>query len=246
MLTQTPRRFLPFLTPVLVLLVIGTSGFVLLEGWSLFDGIYMTIITLSTVGYAETHDLSQAGRVFTSILILFSMVGIACWTAGITSIIVSGELSGSVRKRKEEKMISQLSGHTIVCGDGLLGRTVVDQLLKQKRDIVYVTQSELEIQHMRRMYPQIPVVEQDPSAELALADANILSAAAVVAALQSDVDNLMIAITCKGLGTDITVYSCAQTSDYASRMFKVGADEVICPNELGGKHVASLIANADA
>ncbi len=239
---STTRRLAKISTLLLGLLIVGTCGFVLVEGWPLFDGIYMTIITLSTVGYSETQDLSQTGRLFTSFLILISMFSMACWTAGITSWIVSGDLSGTFHKRKMSKMISKFSKHTIVCSNGLLGRTVIDELIKQNKEVVLITDSELESQFMKRMYPQVPVVQSDPTSEVALADGNILDAGVVVAATESDVDNLMIAITCRGLGTDVIVYCCAHSNEFASRMFKVGADKVICPNELGGKHVANLIS----
>ncbi len=226
------------------LLAFGTYGFVLIEGWAVMDGIYMTLITLSTVGFSETHDLSFNGRIFTSLLVVVSMIGMVYWTASVTSVILGGELSGTFRRRKEVKMIFGLTGHTVVCGDGLLSRTIVDQLVKQNRDVVFLTKCDQEIAYLRRMYPDVPVVEDDPTSELALADTNILNAHSVVASLESDVDNLMVAITCKGLGTDILVICCAQCSDYASRMLKVGADQVICLNELGGRAVASLVTES--
>ncbi len=223
------------------LLSFGTFGFMFLEGWPLFDGVYMTLITLSTVGYGETHELSHAGRMFTSLLIVVSMFGMAICTAGITSLVVKGDLTDSFRKRKEAKMISRLKDHTIVCGDGLVARTLVEQLVRQQKPVVLITDTGDEIRWVRQRYPKLPIVECNPTDETALLDANILQAGIVVAALQSDVNNLMITISCKGLGTGVKVYCCAQTGEFALRMSKVGADHVICPFELGGLQLASLI-----
>ena len=225
------------------LLLAGTCGYVLIEGWSLLDGFYMTIITLSTVGYGETQELSQSGRLFTSILIGVSMVCMACWTAGITSLFVSADISGAFRKQKEMKMIASMKGHTVVCGGGMMARTLIAQLVRQQKQVVVIISDETEIALVRRLHPNVPIVTGDPKSELALADANALAAGHLVAAAESDYDNLLIAITGKGLGTNIKVISCAQSNELASRMYKVGADNVICPQVLGGEQAAQLIAS---
>jgi voltage-gated potassium channel len=227
---------------ILTPLIVGTIGYLFIEGWPLLDAMYMSIITLSTVGYGETQELSETGRVFTTALIAISMMCMAFWTAGITSIIVGGELTGKFRKQKEAKMISQLSNHTIVCGGGLMARTVINQLCQEGKDVVAVMGSENDIALMQRLYPNLLIVHGDPKSELALADANAINADFLVAAVESDYDNLLITITGKGLGTDIKIISCAQGNELASRMHKVGADKVICPFVLGGEQAAKMIA----
>ena len=234
-------RFVTLMALISTLIIIGTCGFVLIEGWPLVDALYMTIITRSTVGYGETQELTQDGRVFTAVLIVICMICMTCWTAGITSIFVSGELTGEFQKQKELKMISSMSGHTIVCGGGIMARTVIDQLVRQEKGVVAIVEDEKEIQVLKRLYPDLPIIQGDPKSELALADANAISAGYLVAAVESDFDNLLITITGRGLGTDIKVLSSAQSTELSSRMLKVGADQVICPLVLGGQHVASLI-----
>ncbi|MEM7454620.1 MAG: potassium channel family protein [Planctomycetota bacterium] len=221
----------------------GTCGYVLIEGWSVFDAVYMTMITLSTVGYGETQELTTSGRAFTSVLIACSVLCMACWTAGITSVIVSGELSGSFRRKKEKKMIRDMNGHTIVCGGGLLARTVVDKLRREQKQLVVITDDDTEeISQMRELYPEVPFIEGNPQSELLLAEAGILKASSLVAALDSDFSNLLIAITGRGISEKLQVICCAKGNELASRMFKVGANEVICPQVLGGEQVADLIA----
>ena len=235
------RQSILLIIPV-VLIIVGTCGFVLVEGWNLFDGLYMTIITFSTVGYGETNELSYQGRLFASVLILVSMASVACWTATLTGWMVSGELSGSYRRRREAKMVAKMKKHSIVCGNGILSRIVVLEMAKQNLPIVYLCSSPEDVQIVRRFAPEVIVIEEDPTSEIALADSNILKCKTVVAAMQSDVDNLMIAITAKGIRPSIELCSFAQGTEYASRMTKVGADHVVSPFLLGGQFVSGLIS----
>lgn len=232
------RRFSLF---VASLLVFGTIGFVVIEGWPVADSVYMTVITLSTVGFGEVNELTPTGRMFTSGLITMSIVLMACWTAGLTSFLVSGQLSGQFLKRREQKMIHQMKDHVVVCGAGTTGLTVIHRLAMQGKKIVVVASDPAQINAVRMVSPDIPVIEDDPKSEMALIDANVLNAKYLVAAADDDYDNLLIVITGKGLGTDIRVISFAQTTELSSRMLKVGADDVVCPLVIGGEHVAGLI-----
>ena len=240
------ERFLSLICVIGGLIVVGTCGFAIIERWSIFDSFYMTIITLSTVGYGETHDLTNAGRFFTSVLIVSSMISMAYWTAGITSIFVSGELTGIFRRKKELKMISQLENHVVVCGDNVMTRTIVAGLLQKKQPVVVVCNEGENAKMLRRLFPEILMVEGDPRSELSLMDANVLAAKYLVAAMDNDMDNLLIAITGNGLGSHIQVYACAQDNDLASRLIKVGVHQVICPLVLGGEQVTNLICQPSA
>lgn len=224
------------------LLLVGACGYTIIEGWPLFDSLYMTIITLSTVGYGEEHELSQGGRLFTTLLISVAVILMACWTAAITSSLISDDLTGSFRKRKQRKMIANLSNHTVVCGGGVLAQTVIEQLVRNQKDVVVITNDAANIARINRLYPDVPLIEDEPTSELAMSDANMLSAGYLIAAAESDFDNLLITITGKGMGTDMMVISCAQAGDLASRMLKVGADEVICPFVLGGQSAVKFVA----
>ncbi len=229
-----------------MVVIIGTGGYALIEKWSLMDGLYMTLITISTVGYGEINELTQSGRVFTSFLIIFSMISLVYWTAGITSLLVSGDLSGDFQKRRMLKMISNLRDHVVVCGGGVLAQTVIMGLTRKQLDVVVITDQEDQVQNLKRLFPTLNVVFSDPKCELSLADANVLNAKYLVAALESDYDNLLITITGAGLGTNIQILSCAMTNELAAKMMKVGASEVICPMVLCGEHVISLISETAA
>ena len=222
-------------------IVVGTTGYALVEGWQLMDGLYMTLITISTVGYGEIQELSFQGRVFTSCLIILSMISLVYWTAGITSLLVSGDLTGDFRRKRELKMISKLRGHVVVCGGGVMARTVIAELARKNTALVVIAEEEEDVKQIKRMFPELTVLQSDPKSELSLADANVLNAKFLVAAMEEDFDNLLITITGAGLGTNIQIYSCAMNNELAARMLKVGATQVICPLVLGGNQVSNLI-----
>ncbi|PAY16554.1 hypothetical protein CKO51_26210 [Rhodopirellula sp. SM50] len=223
------------------LIVTGSIGFVAIEGWSFADSLYMTIITMSTVGFGETNELTPHGRVFTSSLILASLVLMACWTAGITSFLVNGQLSGQFHRLRTKKKINQMNNHVVVCGGGATARTLIHQLKVQGNEIAAIVNEPAEVGMTQRFFPDIALIEADPKSEMALIDANILEAAHLVAATESDFDNLLIVISGKGLGTELKVISVAENPELANRMLKVGADEVVCPLVIGGERIASII-----
>ncbi len=230
------------LTVLLTLLIIaGTVGFVAIEGWTFADSLYMTIITMSTVGYGETNDLTPHGRAFASGLISVSIVMMACWTAGVTSFLVNGQLSGQFYRLRIKKKMSQMNNHVVVCGGGAAARTLIHELKMQGSEIAVIACDPAEVEMIKTLYSDVPLVEAEPKSEMAMIDANILSAGHLVAATESDFDNLLIVISGKGLGTDIKVVSMAKNPELANRMLKVGADEVVCPLVIGGERVASII-----
>ncbi len=224
-----------------MVIIFGTTGFALVEGWDLIDGLYMTLITISTVGYGEVQELSPHGRVFTSVLIILSMISLVYWTAGVTSLLVSSDLQGDLQRKRELKMVSKLRDHIVVCGGGVMARTVITGLIRQQKQVVAIMDQEDQIQMMKRIFPELLIIKSDPKCELSLADANILKANYLVAAMESDFDNLMVTITGNSLGIDIQILSCAMNNELAAKMLKVGASEVICPMVLCGEQVTSLI-----
>ncbi|MFK7737106.1 MAG: TrkA family potassium uptake protein [Pirellulaceae bacterium] len=233
-------------TLVCLLIVVGSVGYVIIEEWSFMDAVFMTVITMSTVGYGETQTLTENGRIFTSVLITTSVVLMTCWMSAMTSALVSGEVSGNFRRKRDKKMIASFKDHVIVCGGGSMALTILHRLTAANQKVVCITNNPSEIATLRRMVPDALLVEDDPKSELAMGDANALAAKYLVAATEDDFDNLLITITGKGLGTNLQVISCAQRTDLASRMRKIGADQVICPLILSGEHVADIVAGDDS
>lgn len=223
------------------ILLCGSLGYMFLEGWDFADGLFMTVITLSTVGYGETHELSQNGQWFTSLLIVFCFVGMTSWTAALTSFLVDIDLGGNLVQRRMLKMISKLKGHTIVCGTTPMAEVVIERLIRKRKDVVVIDDDVDKLEQVRRRFSRVKIVEGSPTDELCLAKGNLLKASNVVAALASEVDNLLISITCKDLRENISVYAQSNNSTIANRMRKAGVEEVICPSELCGSRVSTLI-----
>jgi voltage-gated potassium channel len=236
-----PRRVIELALTIGLLITLGAAGFRWVEGWSLPDALYMTVITISTVGFGETRELSYAGRVFTSCLIMVSLVSMTCWTAKITSVIVEGDITGAFRQQRMKRMAGRLKNHVIICGSGVFSRSILELLFGRKNPIAVVCDDQQHAEFVREIYPDVPVIEQHPADEFALAQASLATARYVVAATSSDIDNLLIAMTCKQFNEKIHVYVLSLNGDLAGRMTKLGVDEVICPYLLSGGRVAELI-----
>lgn len=226
---------------VSMILMLGTLGYVAVEGWEISDGLFMTVITMSTVGYGETQDLSPVGRIFTSILIFICLIGMTYWSAVWTSLVIEADLTGSNLKRKLRKMISKLDDHIIVCGSNEMAHAVVERLVGKGLQVVIVDQDSEQIEKIQKRFRGVLWVNGDPTNEMTLADANLMCAKAVVASTDSDVDNLLIGITCKDMDEDIQVYANANDKMLANRMRKAGIDDVVSPCQLCGNRMAELI-----
>ena len=226
---------------VATVLILGTVGYMVIEGWSTQDGFYMSVITLATVGYGETQELSGIGRLFTCFLIFISIVCLSCWTACLTSLFVEGELTGAFDQKRAKKMAHSMSSHTIICGSSTMAKTVLEILVRKQADVVLIDSNPEELKFIRQRHPRLSVIESSAIDEITLANANVLEAQCVIAALDSDFDNLLIAMTCKDLGTDVQVIARSDDMQVASRMMKIGVDKVICPFQLSGEHAAQFV-----
>jgi len=235
------RRIFKCTMMLFLLLILGTAGYTLIEGWRTDDGFYMTVITLATVGYGETQELSASGRLFTCGLIFASIVCLSCWTACLTSLFVEGDLSGSFNQRKAKKMALRMSDHTIICGSGTMALTVLDILMRKQTDVILICDNAEQHNKIRQRYPNLTIIESPAVDEMALANANVMEADCIVAALDSDFDNLMIAMTCKDLGTDIKVIARSDETQVASRLIKLGVEKVICPYQISGAEAAAFV-----
>jgi voltage-gated potassium channel len=246
-MTASPTEELPFRRVVFAaywmmgLVALGTLGYVCVEGWGVADSFFMTVITISTVGYGETNSLSSDGRVFTSGLIFVSLISMTGWTAILTSFIVECDLSGHFQHKRTSRMISELKNHTIVCGTGQMAQAVIDRLIRKRVDVVVIDSNTEQLAALQKRSRRLLVIEGEGSDEMNLAKANVLEAAYVVAATESELDNLLIGITCKDMGTNVTVIAKSNNLAIGNRMRKAGIDQVISPSQLGGERVTEMI-----
>ncbi len=238
------NRLVPIALALLALVLVGSCGYLWIEGWSFSDSLFMTVITLSTVGYSEIRGLSEVGRAFTGGLIFLSLVVMTYWSASLTSYIVEMDLNGTFFRRRMIRMISELQGHVIVCGTEPVAHALVERLVRKRVPVVVVGTQRERLEEIRSRFRRVWVLEGNPTSELTLVSANVLNARIVIAAMESEVDNLLIGITCNDIGQEVLVYALSSDPRLGNRMRKVGIHEVINPADLLGDHVAALVCQA--
>ena len=229
-----------FTTLLAAVLVFGTVGYILIEGWRPVDGFYMSVITLATVGYSEPQGLSGMGRLFTCGLIFISIISLSCWTACLTGLFVDQNAALAWHKRKSKKMANKMKQHTIVCGAGAMAQTVIKLLVDANQDVIVVDVDMPALEQIRERYPKVVTLHESAVNELSLANASVMEAGCVIAALDSDFDNLLIAMTCKDFDGELKVIAKSEDIDVANRMSKIGVDSVICPHYISGQQAAEL------
>jgi voltage-gated potassium channel len=217
----------------------GTCGYYVVERMPLFEAFYMTIITISTVGYAEIVPLSQTGRALTIIIIILGIT-VGAYTIGLlVRAFVEGELTKIVGRRKVQKQISSLKNHFIVCGFGRIGRIMCSELAADNIDFVVIEQDpatieDIEIQ--RYLY-----INMDATSEEALLAAGIKKAKGIATAVNSDANNVFITMTAKSLRPDIFVLARASEEKNENKLVRAGASRVVSPYLIGGRRMAQML-----
>lgn len=233
------RRFIVDLFIFSLILIGGCIGYMVIEDWDGLDALYMTITTLTTVGFQEVHPLSQTGRIFTLFLILFGVGFFLYFLGSITGMVVQGTLKDVYGRRKLDKQISGISGHYIVCGFGRIGRTV-SELLREKPVEVVVIEKDPEyiplFQEKNLLY-----VLGEATSEEHLLKAGIERAKGLVAAASSDADNVYITLTARGLKPDLFILARAANESSVNNLNRAGADKVISPYDIGARRMANTI-----
>jgi voltage-gated potassium channel len=220
----------------------GVAGFKIFggSGASLLDCIYMTAITISTIGYGEVVDMSHnpAGRVFTTLFIILSLGTIAFAVSSITAFIVEGELKNLLGRRRMEKDIAKLKDHYIVCGSDETAQTVIQELVETRRDFVVVEPAKEKLDRLAGL-GKILCVQGDPAEDEALLKAGIDRARGVFPCLPTDEANLFVTITARSLNPRLRIVAKGIDPKSHQKMRKAGADGVISPAFIGGMRMAS-------
>ena len=236
--THIPNRLLVTLGIAVALLGTGTLGYRTIEGehWSYFDGFYMTAITLTTIGYGETHPLSNNGRAFTVLLAYSGIFTLAYFASELVRAVVTGELRAAIGRKWVDDQLANLSGHTIVCGYGRMGRIVCDQLERQhKRFVVIDTEPDL-LKEIPFKYG-LPI-HGDASSDEMLRKAGVERARALITVVGSDSANLYITLTARLLGP---IVARAEEEEAEAKLRKVGANKVISPYLAGGHRAVQAV-----
>lgn len=237
-ISSIQKRFVTTALLIAVILTIGSLGFSLIEGWSLSDSLFMTVISISTVGYGEVRPLSSAGRAFAMVVIISGMGALVYALSAVTAFIVEGELTDILERRNMEKKISKLAGHIVLCGLGETGRHVAEEFVKTGTSFVAAEQHQEVIDNRKNLGMFLYIYGDATQAEN-LIKANIRAARGMVTALGSDKDNLFVIMTAKELNPGLRVVTRSIEDDSPSKLAKVGADGIVSTNFIGGLRMAS-------
>ncbi len=216
--------------------VVGTAGYVLIEGWSAWDAFYMTVITVTTVGYGEVHPLSPAGRAFTVVILL---TGVGAFFYAFTlfmTLLAEGGLVERRERKRLARMLDNLVDHFIVCGFGRMGEIIAHEFARQKVPFVVIERNP------ERMHLAIEqgflAVEADASNEEVLRRIGIARARGFVAAVSTDAENVYAVLSARLLNPNLFIVGRAETEDSRTKLMRAGADRVISPYQLGGLQLA--------
>jgi len=235
------KRLIKGLIFTFITIAVGTAGYELLGGpeWSFLDSLYMTIITLTSVGFREIQDLSDNpyARILTIFIILFGMGSILFVVSSITGFIVEGELTNVFGRRKMLKEISNLKNHFIVCGIGKTGYVVVKELIQTKRD--FVVDTDLNELEKLSETDKILYINDDATNDKALVNAGIHEAQGLITILPDDKDNLFVTLTAKQLNPDLRIVSKGVEEHTIKKLKLAGAASVVMPSSIGGLRMVS-------
>jgi voltage-gated potassium channel len=234
-----PRHFLIIVALLAFTIAAGTLGFELIEGWSFMDALYMTIITIATVGYQEIRPLGEAGRIFNMILIFFGLGTTTYVAASVVRFMVEGRIRAIMGRRRLDRKINRLKGHYIICGYGRIGRILCRTLQQKPVDLVAI----------ERNPDLIPVMEQDrvlylqgeATSEEVLQRAGIERAGGLVAVLATDTDNVFLVLTARQLAPQLMIIARASLEASKNKLRAAGANIVESPYEMGAFRLAQRI-----
>jgi len=227
---------LPFL-----LLALGTTGYMLIEGWPILDAIFMTVITISTIGYGEVLPLSHYGRLFTIVLIVIGVISASYALTAAVEFVSSNEFLNPIRQRRRQRVLDKIKDHCIICGFGRLGRSLAQELQARGTAVIAIDLDRDAAERCRQM--GIPAVTGNASDENTLREAGLVRAKSLVTATASDAENVFIILTAKSINPNLTIISRCNKDTSVLKLEKAGADTVISPYAIAGRRVAHILTH---
>ena len=224
---------------IALVMLMGTIGFTVIDGYPPFDAFYMTLITVSTVGYAEIHPLSHAGRVFNSFLIFFGVITMFFAIGAMTQSIIELELGEYFGKRRTRRMIEKLENHFIVCGYGRVGRNAAQEL--QRAGVPFVVVDREPERTERAMQAGMLAVTADSTRDDTLRSVGVERARGLISALATDADNLFVILSAKNLNPKLFVATRAAEEEAEQKLRRAGADALFAPYTMAGYRLAQAV-----
>ena len=224
---------------LLLVMAVGTAGYHYIEGWPWFDGFYMVVTTLTTIGYQEVHPLSHAGRVFNVFVILAGVSLLLLGVGALSQALLEFELQSFFGRRRMEREIGRLDGHYIICGMGRVGRSVARELAR--KPVPFVILENNEAKRQRFASENWLVLAGDATQEQTLREAQIEQARGLIAATTTDATNLYIVLTARGLNPHLKIIARASEDAAEKHLLTAGADSVVSPYSFAGQRIAQSL-----
>jgi len=221
------------------LITFGTVGYMLIERLSFWEALYMTVITISTVGYREIVLPSRAGEIFTMIVIISGLATVVYVTTSVVELLLEGRLLDIMGRRRVLRELQDMTGHYIICGYGRVGRQVAKECLARGTSVVVIEKESAVVEAC--LNDGILAVKGDAAEEIMLREAGLERAAGLVTALSSDADNLFVTMTARMVRPDIYIVGRCNSDNTESKLYRAGADRAISPHNVGGRHMAALL-----
>lgn len=237
-LSSFSKRIVVSIIVLIFIYFLGSIGYMVIENMAFLDALFMTTITITTVGYGLVKELSTTGTIFTIILIITGTGTAAFIIINLADFLLSEFLLGRIEKRRTRKMISKLKNHYIICGLGRVGLEIAHELVKNKIDFIVVDNAEEPIEIAKRnnwLY-----IQGDASNDETLIETGIKNARGLFAALDTDSENVYVTLSAKSLNPSLFVVARATMHETISKLEKSGADRVISPQIIGGRRMAAM------
>jgi voltage-gated potassium channel len=229
---------------VVLALAYGVAGYMLLEGWRFLDALYMTVTTLTTVGFREVRPLDDGGMVFTLTVITIGVGLVLTTVTAVAQWVLEGQWGERTRRHRMQRRIDDLTGHFIVCAYGRVGRAVARELEAQGASFVVVDPDERLVERMRD--EGVAYLIDDPSHETVLHNAGVERARGLVCAVDSDATNVFIALVARALNPDLFIVARASEPGSDRRLLRAGANRVVSPFVSSGRHMALVAMRPSA
>lgn len=229
---------------LVTIVFIGVVGYMALENFTFTEALFMTVITISTVGFEEVHQLDDPGMIFTSVLIIFSFGIFIYVVTSFTRFLIEGVFRNYYKDNKVKKRVQRLSDHVIVCGFGRNGRQAVIELIDHNKKFVIIDNSKDMVDIIREETDYL-YIEGDATQEETLEMAMINTASALITAMPNDADNLFVVLTARQMNKELKIISRASEEKSDSKLKRAGADNVIMPDRIGGQRMAKLVVQPD-
>ena len=231
------QRFIIAVGLVVLVASFGTAGYMTIEGWNLIDSLYMTVITLASVGFKEIHDLSLIGRIFTIFLIVGGVGSVAYALSAGAKIILEGELQEVYGRRRLEKKIRELKDHYIVCGYGRMGKIICRELREKNIRFVIVEKQP----DLHQEEEGLLIFPGDATKDEVLKELGIDKAKGLISVLPTDAENLFVVLSARGLNPGLIIVARAGEEGSEQKLIRAGADKVVSPYHIGGLRIAHTV-----